>query len=177
MNSNRFRCIMALYPKAFRARYQQELEDLVQRERLTVRTATNLVSGAISQHLQSPSDWLAAGGALWTTLASLWFWFFMQTGIACTSTLTTPSSCHPTSIAGSIGLWPTILLGLTVTVLLGLIILQFRHSRIFLWSFSLLIVAFFILSFGIDYPLLPTAALLMTAAILPRPKRPNIKAT
>jgi len=49
------RALVSLYPRAWRARYGTELEELIRYQRLTPRIVLDLVAGAIDAHLHAGS--------------------------------------------------------------------------------------------------------------------------
>lgn len=123
----------------------------------------------MARHLASAQDWAAALASLLVAGAALFYWF-MPLSSTCTTTMATGASrCTMVSLAlsqsgATIALTPLVAaLGLG----LGWVLFLLRHSRWVLAGFAVLSFAFFVLSFGLDGPLLPAAVVSLVAAILP----------
>ena len=117
--------------------------------------------------LSYPLDWAAALASLLVAAAAAFYWF-MPMGINC-FTSSRGHSCATVSLALSHN---TATLALTPLVLLiglgaGWVLFTLRHVRWVLAGFAILAFAFYVLSFGIDGPLIPAAIISLAAAFLP----------
>lgn len=114
------------------------------------------------------SDWMALGMAILLIAGFIDLWF-VPSATTCSSVASSATSCHSTSLAGSMGLASVIISPLLTlfTMLLAGLLLYFRRHRVLLGGFGFFILAFFVASFGLGLSLLPAALLSVVVALMP----------
>ncbi|MGC8488075.1 MAG: hypothetical protein ACP5QO_07625 [Clostridia bacterium] len=117
------------------------------------------------------SDWLAILASLFVAAATASYWF-IPLGTTCTGTVGSASVCTALSLAGRT---PFAFTPLAIAAALGLgwTFFRLRRSILVLVGFGLAAAVFFLLSFGVDWPFIPAAALSLTAAMLPKHRLPS----
>ncbi len=156
---------MALYPRAWRSRYEEEFRALLESEQLSLKTGVNLVWSAFGQHVQTSVDWMMLASAVGVIAAMMTMWY-MPVSASCTSIGAAAASCHTQHLLPVTGT-PWIVLTpimLALSAVLGTLVFHLRRSRAFLIVFGLTIMVFFVVSFGLDWALLPTGLLSLASA-------------
>ena len=119
------------------------------------------------RHLVTASDWLGAITAILMVVAMISL-AVMPTGSSCTTTVSGVSTCHTTSLPQAMGLtvWTFTALALVVGGSIGWVFFHFRHVRALLVGFGAVVIGFYVVSFGIDWVLVPTGLTSLLAGIL-----------
>ncbi len=124
----------------------------------------HLLNGWLHKHVSTLSDGLAVVASIFIVAAVMAYWF-MPTGSSCATTLPDRTVCQTVSLASSAG-WESMAitpLAMIFGLSLGWLFFHFRHVRILLIAFGLVTIVFFILSFGLDGPLMPAAIVSLIA--------------
>ncbi len=119
------------------------------------------------RHLVTTSDWLGAITSFLVAAAIL-STVFMSTGTSCTTTMTGSTTCQSPSVAQAIGLtvWTFTPLVLVVGLGVGWVFFRFRHVRALLVGFGAVAIGFYVLSFGLDWVLVPAGLTSLLGGLL-----------
>ncbi len=120
------------------------------------------------RHLATTLDWLGAITSI-LVAAAIVSTVFLSTGTSCTTTMTGSTTCQSPSVAQAIGLtaWTFTPLVLVVGLGVGWVFFRFRHLRALLAGFGAVVIGFYVLSFGLDWVLVPAGLTSLLGGLLP----------
>lgn len=120
------------------------------------------------RHLVTTSDWLGAITGL-LVAAAIVSAGFMSTGTSCITTVTGSTICQSPRVIQAMGLtvWTFTPLVLVVGLGVGWVFFRFRHIRALLVGFGAVVIGFYVLSFGLDWVLVPAGLTSLLGGLLP----------